>query len=148
MVTNSFGNRNFMQSSMGRLSMCSWWALFLPFGGGVGGVFFCFSSLFSMCSSCSLEVPQVPNLFPKEFPKAPQFYPIWFAQSSALMYINWKGILLGEYICIYFANGGPKRCLPPLGSAQCSKKIADGLLNMVFRTQKKKKKKVMGAPIN
>ncbi len=33
----------------------------------------------------------VPKMFPKMFPIAPQFYyPIWFAQSSTLMYINWK----------------------------------------------------------
>jgi hypothetical protein len=29
-----------------------------------------------------------------KFPKF-QFYPIWFAQSSTFMYINWKGRLLG-----------------------------------------------------
>jgi hypothetical protein len=43
-----------------------------------------------MLSLCSLEVPK---LFPKRFPIAPQFYPIGFALSSTLMYINWKGRL-------------------------------------------------------
>jgi hypothetical protein len=44
----------------------------------------------SLFSSCSHQIAQVPNLFPKAFPIAPQYYPIWFAQSSTLMYINWK----------------------------------------------------------
>jgi hypothetical protein len=46
--------------------------------GGLGFVVLC----------CSHGVPEVPNLFPKMFPIAPQFYLIWFAQSSTLMYIN------------------------------------------------------------
>jgi hypothetical protein len=57
-----------------------------------------FSSMFPMCSHCVLfmfhGVPQVPKLFPKTFPIARQFYPIWFAQSSTFMYLNWKGGLL------------------------------------------------------
>jgi hypothetical protein len=81
----------------------------------VGGSFLLFFFLVpNVFSSCSLEVPQVPNLFPKEFPIAPQFYPIWFAQSSTLMYINWKGRLLREYICIYFATGGLNRLVKSL----------------------------------
>jgi hypothetical protein len=48
----------------------------------------------NMVSSCSLDVPQVPKLFRNAFPVAPQFHSIWFAQSSTLMYINWKGRLL------------------------------------------------------
>ncbi len=39
--------------------------------------------------------PPFPNLFaklfPKMFPIVPYYYGIWFAQSSTLMYINWKG---------------------------------------------------------
>jgi hypothetical protein len=49
MVTNSFGNRNFMQP-MGRLSMHSWCALVFFFLGGLGELSFAFSSLFPMCS--------------------------------------------------------------------------------------------------
>jgi hypothetical protein len=44
---------------------------------------------FSMCfHHVPMEVPQVPKVFLKLFPIAPPFYPIWFAQSSTLMYIN------------------------------------------------------------
>jgi hypothetical protein len=55
----------------------------------VGGVFFLFFFLVpNVLLSSSFEVPQVPNLLPEAFPIAPQFYPIWFAQSSTVMYIN------------------------------------------------------------
>ncbi len=42
-----------------------------------------------------LFFPLIPNLFPNIFPTmfqmvTPQFYPIWFAQSSTPMYINCK----------------------------------------------------------
>jgi hypothetical protein len=70
----------------------------------------CSQCVLDMFASCSLEVPQVPKLFPNAISVAPQFYPIWFAQSSTLMYINSKGRLLGEFICFYFVTGGLKRC--------------------------------------
>jgi len=136
MVTNSFENRNFMQP-MGSPSMHSWWALIFPFWGsvGVGRVFFFFDLPCSQCvpnmfSSCSLEVPQVPKLFHNAFPVASQFYPIWFAQSSTLIYINWEGRLLRIHLFL-FCNWGSKEVLP-LGSAQCSKKIAVGPMNMAL----------------
>jgi hypothetical protein len=47
---------------------------------------------------------------------------------------------LGEYICFYFAAGGSKEVLP-LGSAQYSKKVADGPMNVVALSKKKGKKK-------
>ncbi len=61
---------------------------------------------------CSQGVPtripkgsQVPKLFPKMFPIAPQIYPIWFAQSSTLMFINWKReIYTREHNSDYFAT--------------------------------------------
>jgi len=55
MVTYSFGNRNFMQP-MGWLSMHSWLALVFSFWGvgrGLGGVPFCFSSLFNSAPAIS-----------------------------------------------------------------------------------------------
>jgi len=53
-------------------------------GGGIGGVF-----VFPTCSQC---VPiMFSNVFPKMFPIAPGFYPIWFAQSSTPLYLNQKG---------------------------------------------------------
>jgi hypothetical protein len=65
---------------------------FLGLGRGGGGfVFLLFSLVPVMFHMCSHKVPQVLKLLPKTFPIAPQFYPIWFAQSSTLMYINWKG---------------------------------------------------------
>jgi len=126
MVTNGFENGNFMQP-MGGLSMHSRWALFFPLGvrwGGVRGVFFfslpCSQCVPNMFSSRSLETPQVHKLFPKACSTALRFYPIWFAQSSILMYINCWGINL-----FLFYNWGSEEVLP-LGSAQCSKKNVDG----------------------
>ncbi len=115
METNSFGIRNFMQP-MGRLKMHSWWALFSLWGWCGGSYFLSFLPC-SQCvpnrfSLCSIEVPQVLKLFLKTFLTAPQFYLIWFAQSSTLMYINWKARLLGEYTWFYFATGGSKEVLP------------------------------------
>ncbi len=79
MVTNSFGKRNFVK-------------FFSYFGEGGGGeVFF----VFLPCFHCVLiKFPkdfQVPNVFSNSFPKilpiTPHIYPIWFAQSSTLIYI-------------------------------------------------------------
>jgi hypothetical protein len=82
--------------------------------------------LFFVCSqwfsSCSLEVPQVPELFLKTFPIAPQIYPIWFAQSSTLMYINWKCKSQGGVHMFLFCNWDPKRCYY-WAEPQCSKKL-------------------------
>jgi hypothetical protein len=80
-----------------------------------GGDFFCFSPC-SQCvsnifSSCSPKVPQDPELFPKTFPIALQFYPMWFAQSSTLMLYKLKSYVIGEYIGFYFTHLGPKRCV-------------------------------------
>jgi hypothetical protein len=56
-----------------------------------------------------------------------------------------KRLRVGEYICFYFAAGGSKEVLP-LGSAQCSQKVADGPMNVAF--SKKERKKDMSAPMN
>lgn len=58
------------------------------------------------------------KLFLKAFPLAPQFYFLWFAWSSSVMYINW---MVGYTGCYYFALGSPKWCFHR-GNAQCSKK--------------------------
>jgi hypothetical protein len=63
--------------------------------GGVGRLFIfslpCSQCVPNMFSSRSLETPQVHKLFPKACSIALQFYHIWFAQSSILMYINCWG---------------------------------------------------------
>jgi hypothetical protein len=68
-------------SSMGRLSMHAWTIQFFSFwrGGGNKNFFVVFP-----CSQGVLRCP-------KMFPIAPEFYPIWFAQSSTPMYIIYKG---------------------------------------------------------
>ncbi len=60
---------------------------------------------------CSHDVlirfPQVPYLFLT----APQFYPIWFAQSSTPMCVNWKGpFLLWRAFDSILRKQGPKKC--------------------------------------
>jgi hypothetical protein len=81
---NYFENKRFMQL-MRRHSMDS---IFFCLARG-GGRLFLFVLLFpNVFPSCSHEVPQVPKLFPKTFPIAPQLYPIWFAPSPTLIYRN------------------------------------------------------------
>jgi hypothetical protein len=99
MVTNSLGNRNFMQA-MGRLSMHSWWALGFSFWGVMGEIFWFFSLV-------PIKFPLGSPIFSlRRSQYHLKFYPICFAQrSSTLMYINWKGRLLG---CTFvFTSGYP-----------------------------------------
>jgi hypothetical protein len=73
---------------MRRFGMHSWGVqCFFFVGWGVSGsnFLFFFLPLFWICFH------HVHMGFPKLFPIAPQFYPIWFAQSSTPMCINWKG---------------------------------------------------------
>jgi len=78
-----------------------------------------------MFSSCSLEVPQVPKLFPRAFPIAAQIYPTWFAQKVQLSCIETEKVgYLGTHLYL-FCILGSKEVLP-LDSAQCSQNIADG----------------------
>ncbi len=105
---------------------------------------------------CSHHVPKFPNAFPKMFPIAHGFYPMWFAQSSTPMYINYKGKIQGctfakfnshvyklqrwnsrVHICFYFATWGPKMCFY-WGHAQCFKKNAGGPINMAPFKKKRK----------
>jgi len=86
---------------MRMLNMPSWGAQFFSLKERGGGRTFQFPNVFP---SGSQSISQVLNLFPKMFPIPTQFYPIWFAQSSTPMYINWKG----EHMCFYFATWGPK----------------------------------------
>jgi hypothetical protein len=73
MVTNSFGNRNFMQP-MGRLSMhsnCLDFFAFKFWGGGRGGGVGCFF-FFPSFPTCSLQVPngfRICSLRSHVFPK-------------------------------------------------------------------------------
>ncbi len=71
MVTNSFGDRNFMQL-MRRLSMNSKCIVFfsLKVLGGGGGGFFHFAFVPNMFPSSSHEVP---NMFPKAVPNSTSF---------------------------------------------------------------------------
>jgi hypothetical protein len=63
----------------------------------LGGGIFTFFPLFPSCSLCvPMRFSDFPSCSPKTFPIAPQLYPIWFAQSSTLMYRNWKRWTLGS----------------------------------------------------
>jgi hypothetical protein len=90
-----------------------------------------------MFSSCSLEIPQALKFFPKLF----TFYPIQFAQSSTLMYINWKVHcrLLGNTF-VPILKLGVKRGASKGECSQCSIKIADGPMNMALSKKRKRKR--------
>jgi hypothetical protein len=118
-VTNSFGNKSLM-NAMRRLDMHSWWEFF-PLGVGWGEVILVFFSVFPTCSNhVPMSSPKFLSCYPKAFPIAPQFYPIWFAQSSTLMYINWNGRLKGSILVSILQLGSKELLL--LRSAQCSQK--------------------------
>jgi hypothetical protein len=76
-----------------------------------------------------------PDVFLKMFPVAPGFYGTWFAQSSTIWTekVSYKGINL-----FLFWNNWVFKEVFPLGSAQCSKKVDDGLINMVLSKREKK----------
>ncbi len=101
-----------------------------------------------MCSD------HVPNWFskgsptvPNTFPIAPQIYPIWFAQSSTFMIYKlkrWTCFWVSAFVSIL--RLGSKEVLL-LGNAQCSK-IFDGKSINMDPSTPKKKKKVVGTPMN
>ncbi len=91
MVTNCFGNRNFMQL-MGRLHMHSKCLAFFSFNLGVGGRIFFIFPLFPTCSF------QVPNGFPsgsQYVPYVPKFLPLPLAQAKKW----WQTVLEIEIAC-------------------------------------------------
>jgi hypothetical protein len=71
------------------------------------------------------------------FPIALGFYHIWFAQSSTPMYITERMKTMGTHFFL-FCDWGPNMCFH-WGHAQCSKKIADGPINMAHFLKKKKR---------
>jgi hypothetical protein len=88
--------------------------IFFFFGVGNGDFCVCvcvwlFSPIPNMFLASSLEVPQVPKLFPKAFPIAPQFYHMICPKFNPHVY-KLKSSAIGEYICLNFAIGSPKRC--------------------------------------
>jgi hypothetical protein len=137
MVTNSFGKRNFMQP-MRRLSMHLWTPVFfiLQGAGGGGRGDSIFPLVLNVFPSSSQQVltgfpssQSVPKYVPQVVPNStwdlsymvcPKF------NSPVYKLKTWNS---GVQICLYFATGGPKRWLY-WGHAQCSKKIADGPINM------------------
>jgi hypothetical protein len=87
MVTNNFGNESLMQP-MRRLSIHLGGVRFLSSWGG-DEQFVHYSHHVPMeLLSTPQKLPQLPKVFLITFPIAPHFYPIWFAQSSILMYLN------------------------------------------------------------
>jgi hypothetical protein len=69
MVTNSFGKKKFHAANEKAQHALMRGPVFFLSGMGEGGILL----FFSMFPSDSQKVPQVPKLFPKTFPIAPQF---------------------------------------------------------------------------
>jgi hypothetical protein len=86
MVTNSFGNKRFVQAMRRRLNMHPRGVQFFSFWRGSVVIFLVFH-IPNVLPSCSHGIPQVPKLFLNMFPIPPQVYHIWFAQSSTPIYI-------------------------------------------------------------
>jgi hypothetical protein len=91
-------------------------------GGGQG--FFVFPLVPNMFLSGSQVLKVFPIAFPKMFPIAPAFYPIWFAQSSTSLFIKYNADF--TFVSIFQLE------VHLLGGhAQSSKKIGYGQINMV-----------------
>jgi hypothetical protein len=88
MVTNSFGNKSFVQPMRRRLNIHSRGLQFFSFWRGREGIFLVSFYIPNVLPSCSHVIPQVPKLFLNMFPIAPQVYDIWFAQSSTPIYCS------------------------------------------------------------
>lgn len=74
---------------------------------------------------------QVYKRFPKRFPITTQFYPKLFGHSSSFVCITCNEGAKGSMTMILFWGMGAKGVFL-VGSAQCSKKISDGPINVVF----------------
>jgi len=124
MVTDIFRNKSFMQP-VRRLNMHPPQALFFPFWGvgwGGGGVIFCISSLFPICSH---DVPPICSCVPNSTPILSHMVcPKFNSHVYKLKKAGSRGIHL-----FLFCNWGSEEVLS-LGSVQCSKKIADGPMIM------------------
>jgi hypothetical protein len=113
----------------------------LAFFRGGGSSFVCLpcsQCVLNMFSSCSHEVLQVSKLFPKTFLIAPQFYPIWFAQSSTLIYIYWKGRLYRNTF-VFILQQEVQRGASIGEWLNVPKKTADGPMNITYSKQKQNK---------
>ncbi len=127
MVTNCFGNKNFMQP-MRRLK-----GIFLLGLGGQGG-FFCFYV-------CSHQVPQVLNVFPKMFPIAPRFL---IPYCSAMVPLPFIQVVMGGQ---RVASTLVREAYLGLYVEECphvSKILVMGQSNGSFW---KKEKRTLGAPV-
>jgi hypothetical protein len=81
-----------------------------------GSSFFLFGGwrfyvFFLLFSSCSQRLPQVPKLFLKTFPIAPQFYPIWFCPKFNSHAIQTRKAGHSGAHLLNVATWGLKRCL-------------------------------------
>ncbi len=121
-----------------RLSVHSWELQFFFFlRRGEGMLFPCSQCVPMMFPWCSYQLTKgFPKLFPKMFTIVCQMYLIWFAQSSTLMYMNWKRSDVGEHICFYFATGASIGGVP-----KCSKIWANQYGSFGKKTKHKSKKK-------
>jgi hypothetical protein len=108
MVTNSFGNKSFMQPTR-RLNIHSWGVQFFFFWGGGWAGFFS-PLVLNMFSWSSHGVPQGPKLFLGTFPIAFHFYPHTVCPKFNSHVYKLKRQAIGEHNYFYFVTRGWKRC--------------------------------------
>jgi hypothetical protein len=127
MVTNSFGNRNFMQP-MGSLSMHSKCLDFFSFKGWLR-IFFYFLLVPNMFASSSHQVLnmffRLPICSPRVFPIAPRFHPICFAQSLPLLTYIHGPKEEALHLSIKFSKVSTFFLRGPIKLARCKKKKLD-----------------------
>jgi hypothetical protein len=119
---------------MRMLSMQSWGGQFFPCWGRR-------EVFFPPCSQCvPMGSPKFLSLFLKSFPKAPQFYPIWFCWKfnshvyKLKMWAQWS-----TFVSV-FSKQGSYEMLLLRRVPQWSKKIGDGPINMAPSKSKKERR--------
>ncbi len=111
------------------------------FFGGRGGLDARFS--FPPPPLCSQCVPMGFLKFPRNFPKAPQFCPIWFAQVQLSCIRTEKVSNKGAAFVSNLQLGVERGTFIGEECAECSEKFGDGTINMA-----PSKKEVVRAPLN
>jgi hypothetical protein len=113
--------------------------------GEVGGVIFCFSSLFPMCAQHVLK--RFPNFqcVPQDVPNSTSvLLHMVCPKFNSHVYNKLKRYSIGKYICFYFATWDPKRSFH-WGVLNMSKKL---LMGQSIWLLQKKEKKFIGAHMN
>jgi hypothetical protein len=146
-----FGNKSCMQP-MRRLSWPSWRVQLFFFLEGAGLGFFLFfpliSNVFPLCSHQILK--RFPKLFFTMVPKQHLSF-IPYGLPKVQLSVVWQAEKMGDRgsICVYFVTWGPKRCIYwRVPNIPKQLMMGQSIWLLKKKTKKKKREKVVSAPMN